>query len=141
MAHLLIVDDDTHAAAALSALLRREGHEVAAAPSAGTALSYVRQNEPDLILLDLEMPRVDGLDLLDALADEPRFAHLRIALFTGRDDEQARQQARRLGACDYIVKGTGWDEISRRIAACLAADSIRVLAHAAHAPAAASAPA
>ena len=122
MANILIIDDDVQAATMLAALLKREGHEAACAHDAGAALSHLRHSDPDLVLLDLTMPRVDGLDLLDALTDEPRFARLRVAIYSGRDEPQALHEARRLGARDYIVKGAEWDETYRRIQGCLCDD-------------------
>ena len=119
MANLLIIDDDVPASAALAALLRREGHQVTCAPSAGDALSRLRQGDPDLVLLDLTMPRVDGLDLFEALTDEPRFRGLRVAIYSGRDEPDAVDAARRLGAGDYIIKGGDWGQTYDRIKACL----------------------
>ena len=122
MAKILIVDDQSEAALVLAALLEREGHVTAYAQSAGAALTWVRENEPDLILLDLTMPHVDGLDLLEALTDDERFAHLRVAVYSGRDDPLAVESARRMGARDFIHKGSDWQETYRRIRACLATD-------------------
>jgi CheY-like chemotaxis protein len=119
MAKLLIVDDDVPVAAALAALLQREGHETTCAQSAGEALSRLREVDPDLVLLDLSMPRVDGLDLLDALGDDPRYADLRVAVYSGREDPDAVRAARQMGACDYILKGENWSETYRRIRSCL----------------------
>jgi CheY-like chemotaxis protein len=119
MANLLIVDDDAPASAALAALLRREGHTVSCARSAGEALTRLRQADPDLVLLDLTMPHIDGMDLLEALTDEPRFRNLRVAIYSGRAEPDALDAARRLGACDYIVKGGAWAQTYDRIRACL----------------------
>ena len=120
MADVLIIDDDPTAAGALAALLRRDGHDAACACDAGEALAYLRRNEPSLVLLDLEMPRTGGLDLLDALRDEPRFAGLRIAIFSGSDDPRAPQAAAELGACDFIPKGRDWAATHDRIRQLLA---------------------
>ena len=121
MSSLLIIDDDTRTAEALALMLRREGHEAQTGADAGEALEHLRRHDPDLVLLDLGMPRVDGMDLLDALKDEPRFSGLRIAVFTGRDDAQTAESARRLGACDFIEKGGDWSTLYARIKANLAA--------------------
>ncbi len=83
MANLLIIDDDVTGASALARLLEREGHHATYATSAGSALSHLHDHDPDLVLLDLTLPRVDGLDLLDALVAEPRFAHLRFVVYSG----------------------------------------------------------
>jgi DNA-binding response OmpR family regulator len=119
MANLLIIDDEPAAAAALAALLRREGHMAAWAQTAGAAMDHLRHTSPDLILLDLTMPRIDGLDILDALSLEPEYAHLKVAVFSGRDDPDSINTARSLGATDYILKGRSWDETYERIRACL----------------------
>ena len=123
MSSLLIIDDDTRTAEALALLLRREGHEAELVGDAGKALEHLRRHDPDLVLLDLSMPRVDGMDLLDALKDEPRFAGLRIAVLSGRDDPGTADAVRRLGACDFLEKGGDWDTLYGRIKAHLAGDA------------------
>ena len=123
MSNLLIVDDDQSASAALASLLRRYGHDVSCAHSVADALHRLRQEKPDLVLLDLGLPRIDGLDLLDALSGEPGMAAVPVAVFSGRDEPGAVEAARRLGACDYILKGSDWEQTYRRIQSCLAADA------------------
>ena len=66
-------------------------------------------------------PRVDGLDLFEALTDQPRFRNLCVAIYSGRDEPDALDAARKLGACDYIVKGGTWPQTYDRIRACLGA--------------------
>ena len=117
MASILIIDDDPAMAAPLVEVLRRDGHTAEYVPGVREALGHLHGNEPDLILLDLSMPRTDGLDLLDAIREEPRLADVRVAVYTGRTDDESRETARKLGACDYIVKGPNWDEIYARIKA------------------------
>jgi len=117
MASVLIIDDNEQLAAPLAALLRSEGHNATYAPGAGAALSQLRLSPPDLVLLDLSMPLVDGLELLDALRSEPRFADVRVAILSSRDDSASVAEAERLGACEFIVKGTDWYEIYDRIKA------------------------
>jgi DNA-binding response OmpR family regulator len=120
MSSVLLVDDEQSSCAAVAALLRREGLHVSTAPTVLEALSYLRQSDPDLVLLDLGLPRTDGLELLDALMDEPRFEHLRVVVFSGRSDPETVAAARRLGACDFIEKGASWDEVRLRVLAQLA---------------------
>src|SRR3954452_15080953 len=123
MPHVLIVDDDVSQSAALAVLLRHNGHEAEHAASAGQALSCLRQREPDLMLPALTMPQVDGLHLLNALVDEPRFDGLRIAIYSGRTDPESFAAAKRLGACDFIIKGDDARQTLSRIEAHLAAAS------------------
>ena len=115
MSSLLIVDDDTRTAEALALLLRREGHEAEAVCDVGKALEHLHRHDPDLVLLDVAMPRVDGWELLDALMDDPRFADVRVAIFTGRCDPGLAEYALKRGACDFIEKGADWDALYARI--------------------------
>ena len=123
MSRVLIIDDDVAQSAALARLIQAKGHEASCVSSAGQALTSLRQQEPDLVLLDLSMPRVDGLDLLDALGEEPRFENLRIAVYSGRAEPAAFEAARRLGACDFILKGENGPETLSRILAHLEAEA------------------
>ena len=120
MPSLLIIEDDRTTSAALAALLRMHGHDVACAHTAGEALGQLRRGRPDLLVLDLGLPRVDGLDLLDAFAGEPGFCAIPVVVYSGRDEPGAVAEARSRGACDYIVKGGGWEHAYQRIEACLA---------------------
>ena len=119
MPNLLIVEDDVKTSEALASLLRMHGHEVALAHTAGEALGHIRRGRPDLLLLDLGLPRVDGLDLLDAFAGEPGLSAMPVVVYSGRDEPRDVAEARSRGACDYIVKGGGWEQTYKRIEACL----------------------
>lgn len=119
MAKLLIIDDEMESSAALARLLRHEGHGAVSVQTAGEALEQLRHGLPDLILLDLTMPRVDGLELLDALAEEPDYALIPVAVFSGRDDAESIESARSRGAFDYILKGADWPQTYARIKSCL----------------------
>ena len=124
MSSVLLIDDEQSSSAAMAALLRREGVDVACAPSARDALSHLRQSPPDLVLLDLGMPRTDGLDLLDALMDEPRFEDLRVVVFSGRCDPATVARAKELGARDFIPKGAAWEEVRGRVLAQLRGEPV-----------------
>ena len=121
MPSVLLIDDEQASSAAVVTLLKRDGIDASAAASVSEALAHLRHNETDLVLLDLGMPRTDGLDLLDALMDEPRFENLRVIVFSGRSDPETVAEARRLGARDFIEKGAPWEEVRRRIGAQLCA--------------------
>jgi DNA-binding NtrC family response regulator len=115
MSSVLLIDDEPSSSAAVAALLRREGVDVAYAANAMQALTHLRQAPTDLVVLDLEMPRTGGLDLLDALMDEPRFQELPVVVFSGRCDPDTVAQARERGARDFIEKGTSWDQVRDRL--------------------------
>ena len=123
MSRVLIIDDDVSQSALLARLLEANGHEAECAGNAWAALSCLRHHEPDLVLLDLSMPWVDGLELLDAIHDEPRFENVRVAIYSGRAEPEAFEAARRLGACDFIVKGGDGAQTLTRILAHLDAEA------------------
>jgi two-component system KDP operon response regulator KdpE len=119
LADILIIEDDAQSGEALGKLLAAKGHEVRTAPDAGGALRRLSERQPDLILLDLGLPRVFGLDLLEGLHAEPRFADIPIAVYTGHDEAELRAAARRSGAACFIVKGLPWSETYAQIEGCL----------------------
>lgn len=119
MSNLLIIDDDPNTCAPLVRLLTQSGHAARCASGPAQALKFLRDGGLDLILLDLSMPGIDGFDLLQALAEEPRYAGVPVAVYSGRDDPEAQAFARRLGARDFLPKGLGWEDLSQRIEALL----------------------
>ena len=120
MPQLLIIEDDADTSAALAALLRTRGYDVSCASTAGEALHRLHHAQPDLLLLDLGLPRIDGLDLLDALAEEPQFSDVPVIVYSGQGDPQTVNTALRRGAADFIVKGGSWEQTCQRIESCLA---------------------
>ena len=123
MPSVLLIDDERASCNAVVALLRRDGIDAEGVNDVSEALAHLRHNEPDLVLLDLGMPRTDGLELLGALMDEPRFENLRVIVFSGRSDPATVIAAQRLGARDFIEKGTPWEEVRRKIQAQLCSDT------------------
>jgi DNA-binding response OmpR family regulator len=115
MATVLIIDDDRTAADAMAALLRREGYGVLVAGGAVDALHHLRHEALDLVLVDMAMPDFNGLEVLQALSEEPRYEGLPMAVLSGSAEPELRAAAARLGARDYLLKGTPWGELSRRI--------------------------
>lgn len=110
---VLVVDDDPDTAALVCAMVRRLGRGVHAVDVRGgrEAIEYLRRRgrhegaaRPDAILLDLEMPEMSGLEVLEALAREADLRNIPVAMFTGRDDETMRRRALQAGACAYALK-------------------------------------
>ena len=101
---ILIVDDEPNIVISLEFLMKKEGFEVAVANDGDEALAKVASFNPDLLLLDVMMPRKSGFEVCEALRADPSRAALKIVMLTakGRDTEVAKGLA--LGADAYVTK-------------------------------------
>jgi two-component system NtrC family response regulator len=99
---ILIVDDEKNYLVVLSALLSGEGYEVETANSGQRALGLVEEEEPDLVITDMRMPRMSGLELIQALAE--RAADLPVVVMTAYGTVENAVEAMKSGAVDYITK-------------------------------------
>ncbi len=116
MAHLLVVEDDPQLRGALLRALRDKGHAVATAPTGMAGLDAAVTRRPDLVVLDLGLPDVDGaqvLRMLRAVSDVP------VIVATARDEEPEMVAALGDGADDYIVKPFGAAQLDARVKAVL----------------------
>ena len=98
---VLVVDDDASARGILTAVLRKEGLRVAEAEAGETAIALARKVRPDLITLDIMMPRMDGWSVLTALKSDPELASIPVIVVTITTD---RGVALSLGAADFMTK-------------------------------------
>ncbi|GAB4447327.1 MAG: hypothetical protein OHK0015_51320 [Chloroflexi bacterium OHK40] len=119
-AHVLVVDDDPYVRPVLVRLLQRHGLHVSAADDGYVALAAAAEQQPDLILLDLKMPGLGGLEVLRRLKARPETASIPVIILTANDlDEPARQQGRELGAQDYLEKPIAYERLIGAIDAVL----------------------
>lgn len=116
-ARLLVVDDEPNIVELLSASLRFAGFEVATATNGQEALTVARSFRPDLALLDVMLPGMDGFELLRRLRGEG--ARLPVVFLTARDDTQDKVTGLTLGGDDYVTKPFSLDEVLARIRAVL----------------------
>ena len=117
MGKILIVDDDQGATKLLEFMLSKEGYDVASVNSGGETLPTALAYNPNLILLDLMMPNVDGFEVCRDLRAESQFAHIPIVFFTSVSDVEKKVDAFGSGANDYIVKPIHPQELKLRIKA------------------------
>ena len=101
---ILLVEDDRFLRRAREASLRQRGFSVAVAVDGEEALDKVRQGPPDLILLDLLMPRMTGLEVLRALRAEEPTRGIPVLILSNSSREQDAEEIRTLGVADYLVK-------------------------------------
>jgi putative two-component system response regulator len=113
---ILVVDDDRLTVSALEQLLQRHGYSrVMGITDSRTALETCSSFDPDLILLDLIMPDVDGFEVLEALRSDGSERFLPIVVLTGDDSEEAKARALEVGATDFLVKPVSQTEALLRI--------------------------
>jgi two-component system, NtrC family, sensor kinase len=120
-ATLLVVDDDQTAVASLRRTFESGSHRVLSAPDAPTALRVLHKEPCDLILLDVEMPGIDGLALCRLLRAQPATKRLPIVVVSARDDEERKVSAFAAGADDFVPKSAPRGELLSRISAHLEA--------------------
>ena len=117
MSSILLIEDNRDYARTLQSNLEREGYEVSVASTGVEGLQLAKAQQPDLIILDLMLPAMNGFTVLQRLRDEGREAPVLIMTALGTEEEKLRGFG--LGADDYVVKPTGLLEILARVKALL----------------------
>jgi two-component system phosphate regulon response regulator PhoB len=117
--HVLAVEDEENILELIEYNLTREGYRVTTAGSGEEALRAARRELPDLVLLDLMLPGLDGLDVCRILKNDPKTAHLPIIMVTAKGEEADVVTGLELGADDYVTKPFSPRVLSARIKALL----------------------
>jgi len=104
MAKILLIEDDPALVKALGEFLNLNGYEVASALDGEAGLALARQERPDLILLDLILPRRPGLEVLKKLRQDPALIGLPVIVLTNVESNESVSEALALGAKAYLVK-------------------------------------
>jgi two-component system response regulator MtrA len=113
---VLIADDDADILLLVKAVLERSGHEVVAASDGAEALASVRARKPDLAVLDIAMPEVDGLEVLRRLRADPTTSELPVVLLSARAQEADVERGFAIGASAYLKKPFSPRELSEHVA-------------------------
>jgi len=119
MTKILVVEDEPGIAFSLEIDLKTEGYEVEVADKGGAGLDRIRAMRPDLVILDLMMPTMDGLEVCRRLRQDPATASLPIVMLTAKGDEVDRVLGLEIGADDYVVKPFSPKELVARVRAVL----------------------
>ena len=119
MPQILVVEDDPDIADLIRHYLEKSGHAVQLLGSGAAVLPKVRGERPDLIVLDLMLPGLDGLMVCQALRSDPLTAAIPIIMVTARGDEADRIAGLELGADDYVTKPFSAKELAARVSALL----------------------
>src|SRR5215208_4442582 len=111
-ASVLVVDDDPDVRALVSTLLVRAGYQVAEAPDGRAALKALYAERPDLVVLDVNMPDLDGWALLERIRE---LSDVPVVMLSARGEELEKVRALRAGADDYVTKPFGRQELLARV--------------------------
>ncbi|GMG81037.1 response regulator [Paralimibaculum aggregatum] len=117
---VLLVDDEPNIAFSLEYLMKRDGYEVRVAGDGEAALDSIRAQKPDLILLDVMMPKRDGYDVCQTVRADPRYADVKIIVLTAKGGALDGEKALALGADAFFSKPFGLEELSCRVKELLA---------------------
>ena len=117
---VMIVDDSLTVRRITSRLLAREGFDVLTARDGVDALELLQTETPDVILLDIEMPRMDGFEFTRTIKGNPKSARIPIVMITSRTAEKHRNHAKELGVDLYLGKPFQEDELLRHLREMLA---------------------
>jgi two-component system KDP operon response regulator KdpE len=113
---ILVVDDEPQLLRALGTNLKARGYAVDLAPSGEAALALAARKHPDLVILDLGLPGMDGVDVIHGIRG---WSSVPIVVLSVRETERAKVEALDAGADDYVTKPFGMDELLARIRAAL----------------------
>ncbi|GAC1387157.1 MAG: hypothetical protein NVS1B7_5650 [Candidatus Saccharimonadales bacterium] len=101
---ILLVEDDDALASVYQTRLQAEGFDIRRVPNGEEALSATLEYKPNLILLDVMMPKVSGFDVLDILRNTPETANVKVIMLTALSQDSDKERAKSLGVDDYLVK-------------------------------------
>jgi DNA-binding response OmpR family regulator len=117
---VLIVDDEPNIVLSLQFLMKKAGYAVRTAGDGEQAFAELSREPPDLVLLDVMMPKIDGFTLCEKIRATPEWRDMRIIMLTARGRDIERQKGLAVGADDYITKPFSTQEAVDRVAAVLA---------------------
>ncbi len=115
--HILVTDDDPLISRMYQHKLVADGYDVETAADGQEALAKVAAKKPDLILLDVMMPKMNGVETLKALKGDKKTSHIPVIILTNLgDNSDDVEKAKKLGALDYLVKAeTSLKQLSERV--------------------------
>lgn len=119
MATILVVDDEPDVIEVVSVTLEKAGHSVLSAPDGQTGLMLTLTRQPDLVILDVMMPGIDGFEVLRRMKSEPRMTNIPVVMLTARTDYSAKATAWEEYAQTYVTKPFDLDELAKAVGSLL----------------------
>jgi DNA-binding response OmpR family regulator len=118
---VVIIEDEPHIVLSLEFLLERAGYETTSAVDGEEGLALIRRLRPDVVLLDVMMPRLNGYEVCRAVKDDPELAAIPVIMLSAKGQEVEILRGLELGAAAYVTKPFGNTEILEAIRAALSA--------------------
>ncbi len=120
MASILVAEDEPDIRELVAFILRYAGHAVTTANNGEEAVVMAARNTPDLILMDVRMPRMTGYDACRAIKSDPMLKHIPVVFLSAKGQESEVQAGMLVGAEDYLLKPFAPDHLTERVEAILA---------------------
>ena len=117
---ILVVDDEPNILLSLEYLMQQAGFEVRSARDGDAALEAMEGGAPDLVLLDVMMPKRDGYEVCQAIRSRPEWKHVKVIMLTAKGREVEREKGISLGADDYVTKPFATQELVEKVRQILA---------------------
>jgi len=118
---ILIAEDFEENRIALKLILKHTGFDVIEAEDGRQAVEAVRREKPDLVLMDITLPVIDGLQATREIRSDEKFERLPIIILSAHDNDEIRRQAAEAGGSEYISKPVEIEELKKLIEGCLTA--------------------
>ena len=119
MARIMIVDDSPTDVQSLKTILEKSGHSVSSVTNGNDALPRVKAEKPDVIIMDVVMPGINGFQATRSLSKDPDTAHIPVVVVSAKNQETDRVWALRQGAKEYLVKPVKDTDLLAKIKAVL----------------------
>ncbi len=112
---ILVVDDEPFICRSLTFVLRKENYQVFEARNGEEGLAAIREHKPDLVFLDVMMPKINGFEVTERVRQDPELSAVKIILLTAKGQESDREVGKSAGADDYMTKPFSPTKILERV--------------------------
>ena len=112
---ILVVDDEPELVKALDVRLKQEGFDVLTALDGEEGLNKARQEKPDLIILDVMLPKLDGYKVSRLLKFDKDYKHIPVIMLTAKIEEEDKALGEETGADEYVTKPFEWEELLKKV--------------------------
>jgi len=122
MKSILIVDDEPNILLSLEFLMKQAGYEVQTSADGDDALQQIHATPPDLVLLDINMPKRNGYEVCETVRADPKLSSVKIIMLTAKGRDVEREKGLALGADDYVVKPFSTQDVVDKVSNILSGD-------------------